>query len=136
MPISSSIFTRSFAVLLGLIYTYRTKARSSMRQKLSPYLTSLMIEWSIYTFVLYCIIYTNEQCTTSSDLWKYFLKDKPNFLWSTIFVFCGLVWFGWIFPQCENTFNRYTLKWWLKWCRLACQIVLAMIWRKGNTSLL
>ena len=30
VPVSSSIFTRSFAVVLGLICTFRTKVRSSL----------------------------------------------------------------------------------------------------------
>ena len=38
VPISSSIFTRSFAVVLGLICTFRTKVRSSLgdRTRLLP----------------------------------------------------------------------------------------------------
>ena len=38
VPVSSSIFTRSFAVVLGLICTFRTKVRSSLgdRTRLLP----------------------------------------------------------------------------------------------------
>ena len=38
VPVSSRVFTRSFAVVLGLIFTFRTKVRSSLgdRTRLLP----------------------------------------------------------------------------------------------------
>ena len=52
VPVSSSIFTRSFAVVLGLICTFRTKVHPSLgdRTRLLPRMTA----WShgVYTCIL------------------------------------------------------------------------------------
>ena len=57
VPASSSIFTRSFAVVLGLICTSRTKVRSSLgdRTRLLPErYDGCMVPWCLYLRTIVC----------------------------------------------------------------------------------
>ena len=56
-PVSSSIFTRSFAVVLGLIFTFRTEVRSSLgdRTRLLPErYDGFMVPWCLYSRTVVC----------------------------------------------------------------------------------
>ena len=54
VPVPSRIFTRSFAVVLGLIFTFRTKVRSSLGHRTRLFLSGMTAAWShgVYTCVL------------------------------------------------------------------------------------
>ena len=54
VPVSSSIFTRTFAVVLGLIRTFRTKVGSSLGDR-----TRMTAAWSHggYIYIYYCTVY-------------------------------------------------------------------------------
>ena len=77
--VSSSIFTRSFAVVLGLIYTFRTKVHSSLRDRtrlLPERYDGCVVPWCLY---LHTIVCTDERCTfrhleialkDELDLWR------------------------------------------------------------------
>ena len=79
VPVSSSIFTKSFAVVLGLICTFRTKVRSSLgdRTRLLPERCGgCVIPWCLY---LHTIVCTDERGTfrhleiapkDELDLWR------------------------------------------------------------------
>ena len=57
VPVSSSIFTRFFAVVLGLICTFRTKVRSSVgdRTRLLPErYDGCMVPWGLYLLTIVC----------------------------------------------------------------------------------
>ena len=57
VPVSSSIFTRFFAVVLGLICTFRTKVRLSLgdRMRLLPVrYDDCMVPWCLYLRTLVC----------------------------------------------------------------------------------
>ena len=57
VPVSSSIFTRSFAVVLGLIYTFCTKVRSSLgdRTRLLPErYDGCVVPWSLKLRTIVC----------------------------------------------------------------------------------
>ena len=83
VPVSSSIFTRSFAVVLGLICTLRTKVRSSLgdRTRLLPELyDSCVIPWCLY---LRSIVCTDERGTFRRL--EIAPKDDPHFWRSTTY---------------------------------------------------
>ena len=57
VPVSFSIFTRSFAVVLGLICTFRTKVRSSQgdRTRLLPeWYDGCVVPWCLYLHTIVC----------------------------------------------------------------------------------
>ena len=57
VPVSSSIFTRSFAVVLGLSCTFRTKVRSSPgdRTRLLPErYNGCVVPWCLYLGAIVC----------------------------------------------------------------------------------
>ena len=57
VPGSSSIFTMSFAVVLGLICTFRTKVRSSLgdRKRLLPErYNGCVVLWCLYLRIIVC----------------------------------------------------------------------------------
>ena len=57
VPVSSSIFTRSFAVVLGLICTFRTKVRSSLRDRthlLPERYDGCVVPWCLYLRTIIC----------------------------------------------------------------------------------
>jgi hypothetical protein len=79
LPLSSSIFTRSFAVVLGLICTFRTKVHSSLgdRMHLLPErYDGCVVPWCLYLLTIVC---TDERGTfrhleiapkDETDLWR------------------------------------------------------------------
>ena len=57
VPVSSRIFTRSFAVVPGLICTFRTKVRSSLRDRrhlLSERYDGCVVPWCLYLRTIVC----------------------------------------------------------------------------------
>ena len=57
VPVSSSIFTRSFAVVLGLICTFRTKERSSLGDRthlLPERYDGCVVPWCLYLRTIVC----------------------------------------------------------------------------------
>ena len=82
VPVSSSIFTRSFAVVLGLICTFRTKVHSSLGDgtRLHPErYDCCVVPWCLYlcTFV----------CTDERGTFRHLEiapKDEPDLWRSTI----------------------------------------------------
>ena len=81
VPVSSSIFTRSFAVVLGLICTVRTKVRSSLgdRTHLLPERYDA-VPWYLYLHTIVCI---NKHGTFRRL--EIAPKDEPDLWRSTIF---------------------------------------------------
>ena len=83
VPVSYSIFTRSFAVVLGLIYTFRTKVHSSLgdRTRLLPErYDGCMVPWCLYLCTIVC---TDERGTFRRL--EIAPKDEPDLWRSTIF---------------------------------------------------
>ena len=81
-PVSSSIFTRSFAVVLGLICTSRTKVHSPLgdRTRLLPErYDGCVVPWCLYLRTIVC---TDEHGTFSHL--KIAPKDEPDLWRSTI----------------------------------------------------
>ena len=57
VPVSSSIFTKSFAVVLGLICTFRNKVRSSLADRTRLLLErydSCVVPWCLYLHTIVC----------------------------------------------------------------------------------
>ena len=81
VPVSSSIFTKSFAVVLGLICTFHTKVRSSLgdRTRLERY-DSCLGPWCLYLGTIVC---TDERGTFRHL--EIAPKDEPDLWRSTIF---------------------------------------------------
>jgi hypothetical protein len=78
VPVSSSIFTRSFAVVLGLICTFRTKVCSSLgdRMRLLPErYGGCVVPWCLYLRTIVC---TDEGGTFRSL--EIARKDEPDFV--------------------------------------------------------
>ena len=74
VPVSSSIFTRSFAVVLGLIFTFHNNVRSSLgdRMRLLPErYDGCVVPWCLYLRTIVC---------RHSEIAP---KDEPD-LWSII----------------------------------------------------
>jgi hypothetical protein len=87
IPVSSSIYTRSFAVALGLICTFRTKVHSSLgdRTHLLPELyDGWLVPWCLY---LHTIVCTDEHGTFRHL--EIAPKDEPD-LWRSKKTFCFL----------------------------------------------
>ena len=87
VPVSSSIFTRSSAVVLGLICTFLTKVRSSLgdRMRLLPErYDGCVAPWCLYLRTIVC----TDECGTFRHL-EIAPKDEPDLWRSTIF-FRGL----------------------------------------------
>ena len=89
----SSIFTRSFAVVLGLMCTFHTKVHSFLGDR-----TRLLPEWYDGCVVPRCLYLHTFVCTDESETFKHLEiapKDEPDlFFW-------GLGWFLLIFPWCQ-----------------------------------
>ena len=84
VPVSASIFTRSFAVDLGLICTFRTKVRSSLedRMRLLPERGDCcMVPWCLYLRTIVC---TDEHGTFRRL--EIACKDEPDLWRATIFL--------------------------------------------------
>lgn len=72
-----------------------------------------IVLYHLYKWTMYCSFRSPE-----------IFPQGSNFLWSRV------VWLNFpIMWKLSNKSNRCTSKWWLKWCWLACEILLAMIWR-------
>ena len=84
VTVSSCIFTRSFAVVLGLICTFRTKVRSSLgdRTRLLPErYDGCVVPWCLYLRTIVC---TDERGTFRRL--EIAPKDEPD-LWRSTIVF-------------------------------------------------
>jgi hypothetical protein len=82
-PVSSSIFTRSFAAVLGLICTFHTKVRSSLGDRthlLPERYDGCMVPWCLYLRTIVC---TDERGTFRRL--EIAPKDEPDLWRSTIF---------------------------------------------------
>ena len=83
VPVSSNIFTGSFAVVLGLICTFHTKVRSSLGDRthlLPERYDGCVVPWSLY---LRTIVWTGV-CGTFRHL-EIAPRDEPDLWRSTIF---------------------------------------------------
>ena len=81
--VSSSIFTRSFAVVLGLICTFHTKVSSSLgdtARLLPERYDGCVVPWCLYLRTIVC---TGEHCTFRRL--EIAPKDEPDLWKSTIF---------------------------------------------------
>ena len=87
VPVSSIIFTRSFAVVLGLICTFHTKVRSSLGYK------ALLQSHGVYT----CVLLFVQMNMVPSDVWK--LLPRMNQTCGGLHFLGG--WFLLIFPWCQ-----------------------------------
>ena len=79
-----SIFTRSFAAVLGLICTFHTKVRSSLGDRMS-----LLPEWYDGSVVPWCLYLRTIVCTDASGTFRHLEiapKDEPDLWGSTIFI--------------------------------------------------
>ena len=84
VPVSSSIFTRSFAVVLGLICTFRTKVRSSLGDG-----TRLFHERYDGCVVPCCLYLCTIVCTDERGIFSRLEiapTDEPD-LWSSTIIF-------------------------------------------------
>ena len=84
VPVSSSIFTRFFAVVLGLIHTFLTKVRSSLGDRTRLLLSGIMSAWShgVYT----CVLLFVQMNVVPSGVREIAPKDEPD-LWRFTIVF-------------------------------------------------
>jgi hypothetical protein len=81
--VSSSIFTRSFAVVLGLIFSFRTKVRSSLgdRTRLLPErYDGCVVPWCLYclyrwTWYLQAFGNFSQGCTRLVEVYNFFLRS-------------------------------------------------------------
>ncbi|CDQ75716.1 unnamed protein product [Oncorhynchus mykiss] len=83
VPVSSSIFTRSFAAVLGLICTFRHKVRSSLGDRthfLPEQYDGCVVPWCLYLCTIVC---TDERGTFKRL--EIVPKDEPDLWRSTIF---------------------------------------------------
>ena len=83
VPVSSRIFTGSFAVVLGLICTFRTKVHSSLgdRTRLLPERYDGCVgPWCLYLRTIVC----TDECGSFRHL-EIAPKDEPDLWVSTIF---------------------------------------------------
>jgi hypothetical protein len=93
VPVSSSIFTRAFAVVLGLICTFRTKVLSSLGDRthlLPERYDGCMVPWCFYLHTIVC----TDECGTFRRL-EIPPKDEPDVWRATKML--GLGWFLLIF---------------------------------------
>ena len=84
VAVSSSIFTRSFAVILGLICTFRTKVRTSLgdRMRLVPERNDgCVVPWCLYLRTIVC----TDKRGTFRRL-EIAPKDEPDLWRSAIFL--------------------------------------------------
>ena len=84
VPVSSSIFTRSFAVVLGFICTFRTKVRSSLGDR-----TCLLPERDDGCVVPWCLYLRKIVCTDERGTFRHLEiapRDEPD-LWTSAIYF-------------------------------------------------
>ena len=99
VPVSSSIFTRSFSVVLGLICTFRTKVCSSLgdRTRILPeQYDGCVVPWCLYLRTIVC---TDERGTFRHLDISY--KDEPDLWGSTVF-FLGSWLISFDFPMVSS----------------------------------
>ena len=85
--VSSSIFTRSFAVVLGLICTFRSKVRSSLGDR-----TRLLPERYNGCVVPWCLLLRSIVCTDERGTFRRLEiapKDEPD-LWRSTIIILGV----------------------------------------------
>lgn len=93
LPVSASIFTRSFTVVLGFIHTVRTKKCSSLGQSIS-FLSGLIV---VHSHVFYtCVLLSEQKNMGPSGIWKLQLKMSHTCGGPQFFSWC-LGWFLLIF---------------------------------------
>ena len=83
VPVSSSIFTRSFAAVLRLICTFRTTVCSSLGDR-----TRLLPEWYDGCVVPWCLYLRTIVCTDERGTFRRLRiapKDEPDLWRSTMF---------------------------------------------------
>jgi hypothetical protein len=83
VPVSSSIFTRTFAVVLVLICTFRTKVHSSLGDRthlLPEQYDSCVVPWCLYLRAIVC----TDECGTFRHL-EIVPMDEPDLWRTTIF---------------------------------------------------
>ena len=121
VPVSSSIFTRSFAVVLGLICTFRNKVHSSLgdRMRLFPErYDGCVVPWCLY---LHTIVCTDERSTFRHL--EIAPKDEPDLWRSTVFFLKSSHDVKQRCTEALKYIHRYTSNW-LKWYHLAYQKLL------------
>jgi hypothetical protein len=127
--VTVDIDTRSFAAVLGLICTFRTKVHSSETEHIFPELSDrCVVPWCLYLRTIVC----TGECGTFRRL-EISPRDETD-LWRSTMFFSGLGWFLLLFPWCQAKRHwvwRYVLKYihrytsnWLKLCQLAYQTLL------------
>ena len=95
VPVSSSVFTRSFAVVLGLICTFCSKVRSSLGDR-----TCLLPERYDGCVAPWCLYLCTIVCTDGRGTFRHLEiapKDEPHLWRSTIFfpeVLADFFWFS------------------------------------------
>ena len=93
VPVSSSIFTRSFAVVLGLTCTFSTKVLSSPGDRTRFFLSGMTAEWShgVYT----CILLFVQMNVVPSGIWKLLQRMNQTCEGLQLFseVLANLFWF-------------------------------------------
>jgi hypothetical protein len=98
VPVSSSIFTGSFAAVLGLNCTSHIKVHSSLGDR-----TGLLPEQYDCCVVPWCLYLRTIVCTDEHGTFRHLEmspKDEPD-LWRSTHFFWGLGWFLLIFPWCQ-----------------------------------
>ena len=102
VPVSSNIFTRAFAVVLGLIRTFRTKVRSSLGDR-----TCLLPERYDGCAVPWCLYLHTIVCTDENDTFRRLeIAPMMNQTFGGLHLFFwGLGWFLLIFPWCQAKRN-------------------------------
>ena len=98
IPVSSRIFTRSFAVVLGLICTFRTKVRSSLGDRTRFLLSGMTAAWShdVYT----CVLLFIQMNVVPSGVCK-LLPRMNQTCGGFQYIFWSLGWFLLMFSWCQ-----------------------------------
>ena len=95
VPVSSSIFTGSFAVVLGLICSFHTKVRSSLGDRtllLPERYDGCVVPWCLY---LGTIVFVDERGTFKCV--EIAPKDEPD-LWRSTIIFLRSWLISFVFP--------------------------------------
>ena len=97
VPVSSSIFTRSFATVLGLICTFRTKVLSSLgdRMRFLPERCDGCVVFILAYYCLYRWTWYLQAFGNCSQGWTRLVEVYNFFFW-------GLCWFLLIFLWCKT----------------------------------
>ena len=95
VPVSSSIFTRSFAVVLGLICTFRTTVLRDRARLLPERYDSCVVPW--------CLFFRSITCTDERGTFRRLEiapKDEPD-LWRSTICFLRSWLISFDFPTCQ-----------------------------------